>query len=99
MNIWKKITTLAQKKQLDADMSEEMRDHLERRTQANLAGGMSLDEARSAAQRQFGGVEQLKEVAREERSWRWLEEFSRDLRFAFRQLAKSRSEEHTSELQ
>jgi predicted permease len=89
MNLWKKITTLFRKRKLDADMAEEMRAHVERRTQANLAAGMSPDEARYAARRQFGGVEQLKEVAREQRGWRWLEEFSRDFRQGLRSLAKS----------
>ena len=85
----RKISGLFRRKKLDADMAEEMRAHLERRTQANLAAGMSADEARYAAQRQFGGVDQLKEVAREQRGWFWLEELSRDVRFGLRQLAKS----------
>jgi putative ABC transport system permease protein len=73
----------------DAEMAEEMRQHLERRREANIAGGMSPEEARYAAQRQFGGVDQLKEIAREQRSGAWLEQMVRDLRFAARQLAKS----------
>lgn len=70
-------------------MAEEMQDHIERRTQANIASGMSPHEARYAAQRQFGGVEQLKEVAREERGWIGLETTLRDLGFALRQLRKN----------
>jgi putative ABC transport system permease protein len=90
MKLWKKITTLFGKEKLDAEMSEEMREHLERRTRANVDGGMSAEEARYAAQRQFGGMDQLKEVAREERGWRWLQDFSRDGSHALRSLAKSR---------
>ena len=74
---------------LDADMTEEVRQHVEHRTQANLAAGLSPDEARYAAQRSFGGVDQLKEVAREQRGWMALEELLRDFRFALRSLAKS----------
>ncbi|MEO7411893.1 MAG: ABC transporter permease, partial [Opitutaceae bacterium] len=90
MNFSSKLHSFFRRKTLDAEMAEEMRGHLERRTQANLAAGMSPDEARYAAQRQFGGVDQLKEVARHERSGRWLEPFFRDLRHATRLLAKER---------
>ena len=93
MNLLRKISqrvsALFGKQKLDAEMAEEMRHHLERRTQANLAAGMSADEARFAAQRQFGGVDQLKEIAREQRGWLWLEQSGQDLRYAMRQLAKS----------
>ena len=87
--ISRRVRALFRKETLDADMAEEMRSHLARRTQANLAAGMSADEARFAAQRQFGGVDQIKEVAREQRGSRWLEELLRDFHFAFRQLAKT----------
>ncbi len=89
MNFLRKITVLFRKEKLDAEMAEEMRQHLERRTQANLAAGMSPDEARFAARRQFGGVDQIKEIAREQRGMMWLEQGGQDLRYAFRQLAKS----------
>ncbi|MEO6568802.1 MAG: ABC transporter permease [Opitutaceae bacterium] len=84
-----KFRALFRRKKLDAEMAEEMRQHLERRAQANLAAGLSPEEARYAAQRQFGGVDRLKETARDQRGFLWLEHFGRDLRFAARQLAKS----------
>ncbi len=49
---------------------------------------MSPDEARYAAQRQFGGVEQLKELAREQRGWLWVEQFWQDLGHTMRSLRK-----------
>ncbi|MEO7411898.1 MAG: ABC transporter permease [Opitutaceae bacterium] len=91
MNLLRKLRALLGKKKLDAEMAEEMREHLERRTQANLAAGMSPDEARYAAQRSFGGVDQLKEIAREQRGWLWLEQFGQDLRFAVRGVGKART--------
>lgn len=90
MNFWSRLTAFFRRKKLDADMAEEMREHLARRTEANRAAGMTPDEARYAAQRQFGGVEQLKEIAREQRGWPWLDALGRNLRFAFRQLRKAR---------
>lgn len=82
----RKLVALFRKEKLDADMAEEMRLHLERRTEENIAAGMSSEEARYAAQRKFGGVEQIKEIAREQRGWTGLENFLRDLRSALRYL-------------
>ena len=83
------LKSLFRKSKLDTDMAEEMRQHLENRQQSYIDAGMSPDEARYAAQRAFGGVEQLKEIAREQRSGVWLEQLIRDFRHAFRSLAKS----------
>lgn len=88
MTLFQKLRALFGRKKLDADMAEEMRGHLERRTQANLAAGMSPDEARYAAQRQFGGVEQLREIAREQRTFTWIEQLRQDVRYGLRQMRK-----------
>lgn len=69
-------------------MSEEMQAHLELQIEENIARGMSPDEARYAARRAFGGVEQIKERARDQRGLRWLEELLADTRFALRMLRK-----------
>jgi len=52
-------------------MNAEIQQHLDALTDRNIATGMSLKEARNAALREFGGVEQIKEVAREQRAWMW----------------------------
>jgi predicted permease len=84
-----KFWALFRRKKLDADMDAEMQSHLERRIDANLAAGMSPEEARYAAQRQFGGVDQIKEIARDERGILWLENFLRDFHYGLRNLAKT----------
>src|SRR5258707_3558505 len=84
-----RFRALFQKPRLDREMAEEMRGHVELQTQANLAAGMAPVEARYAAQRQFGGMEQVKEIAREQRSGAWLDQARRDLGHAVRSLAKS----------
>ncbi|MEO5958396.1 MAG: permease prefix domain 1-containing protein [Opitutaceae bacterium] len=91
MNVFRKIHALFRKEKLDAEMSEEMRLHLERRTEENVANGMSPEEARYAALRKFGGVEQAREIARGQRSWVWCEQTAQDLRYALRALRKSPS--------
>src|SRR5437764_7439086 len=50
---------------------------------------MSASDARNAALREFGGVEQIKEVAREQRVWRWADEFVQDFRFGTRMLLRT----------
>lgn len=89
MTLLRKLRAVFRRETLDADMAEEMRDHLERRIQANLAAGMAPEEARYAAQRIFGGVDQWKERAREDRGWIWPETLQREFGHAFRSLRKT----------
>jgi hypothetical protein len=89
MKLLKKIKALFRRPQLDADMSEEMRLHLEQLTEENVAAGMASADARYAALRKFGGVEQAKERCREQRGGLWLEQTLRDARHAARQLRRS----------
>jgi len=51
--------------------------------------GMSPDDARLAAKRAYGGVEQAKQAHRDERSLLWIEQTVQDLRYALRMLTKS----------
>ncbi|MEO6568535.1 MAG: ABC transporter permease, partial [Opitutaceae bacterium] len=91
MKFWHKFTALFRAKKLDAEMSEEMRLHLERRVEENIADGMSAEEARFAARRKFGGVEQVKEVAREQRGFLWIEQTKQDISHALRALVRNKS--------
>ncbi|MCX6953490.1 MAG: permease prefix domain 1-containing protein, partial [Verrucomicrobia bacterium] len=80
---------LLRRRRLDADLAEELRLHLEHRTEENIAAGMSPADARDAATRQFGGVEQVKERCRDARRWTGLEQLLQDLRFAVRSLLRT----------
>src|ERR1035441_8148712 len=53
------------------------------------AAGMSLEDARIQARRAYGGVEQAKELHREERSVLWLEQTIQDMHYACRSLLKT----------
>lgn len=74
--------------QVEEEMDEEMRFHLEMATQRNLGRGLSEREARRQAALQFGGAESFKEEARSEQRAMWFENFLSDVRFAFRMLRK-----------
>src|SRR3989442_6058788 len=84
-----RLLGLFRKNRRDAEMAEEIQQHLDLLTERNIAAGMLPHEARNAALRQFGGVEQIKETAREQRVWRWADEFLQDIRFGARMLWRS----------
>ena len=73
----------------NSEMAAEIQTHLDLLTERNIAAGMSATDARNAALREFGGVEQIKETAREQRIWRWADEFIQDARFGARMLLRA----------
>src|SRR5262249_32615408 len=81
-----RFRSLARRDDVERDLDDEMRDHIERATAANVRRGMSPSAARTAALREFGGVEDHKEEARDQRGTRWVEEFVADVRFALRSI-------------
>src|SRR6266699_3405885 len=87
--VQRRIEGLFQKRKLDSEMEEEMRGHIEMRTRENIEAGMSAEEARYAAMRQFGWVDNIKETCREQRGVTWLEHFIQDLRYGARMLRKN----------
>jgi len=74
---------------LDADLDEEVREHIELAVEENLRKGMTAKEARTAALREFGGTTQVKEQYRVQRGLPLVETLARDIRFGVRQLRKS----------
>jgi predicted permease len=93
MNRLKKIQSrfraLFQKRKLDMEMEEEMRSHIEMRTQQNIDAGAKTEEARYTALRQFGWVESIVETCREQRGVSWVENLLKDVRYGGRMLGKS----------
>ena len=59
-----RLLGLVYKNRREAEMAEEIQQHVDLLTERNIAAGMSSTDARNAALRQFGGVEQIREVAR-----------------------------------
>jgi predicted permease len=84
-----RLAGLFRKARLDQEFDEEVRSHLEMLTEENLRQGMPPEEARYAALRSFGGVEQVKEASRDVRGPRFLEDFAQDVRSVCRTLVKS----------
>ncbi len=83
-----KIRALIGKKKKEAEMTEEMRQHIERQTEAHVAAGLNPGEARYRAMKEFGNVASIQEQCREQRGWLWLEQAGQDLGYAVRQLLR-----------
>jgi predicted permease len=77
------------KRNLDQELADEIQSHLEMQIEDNQRQGMSAEEARYAALRKFGGMEQVKEIYRERRSLLLVETFLRDLGYGVRMLRRS----------
>jgi predicted permease len=74
---------------MEGELDAELRFHIEKEIEQNLARGMDLAEARRAALVEFGGAERIREECRDVRGVRLLAELLQDLRYARRVLTKS----------
>ncbi|HEX2855666.1 MAG TPA: ABC transporter permease [Opitutaceae bacterium] len=83
---FRRLRRLLFRRATETEMDEEMRHHFETEVERNVAAGMSREEARYAAQRSFGGLDQIKERCRDERQWVWISQLGQDLRYAFQGL-------------
>ena len=85
------LKQLFSRRRLYNDLSEEIREHLDEKTEELVANGMSRKEAAHAARREFGNITLVEQDSRE--VWRWpcLESFFADVRYALRTLRKNPS--------
>jgi putative ABC transport system permease protein len=83
------IRALFRSARVDADLADELRFHIERETESNVARGMPTDAACRAARLKFGSVDDVLERAREDRPGASLRQALRDIRFGGRLLVKS----------
>ncbi|HKQ92034.1 MAG TPA: ABC transporter permease [Blastocatellia bacterium] len=74
------------KSEMERELDEELRYHIEQQTEQNIRLGMNPEEAKQSALKSFGGVEQAKERSRDARGVRWLENCWQDIRFGVRML-------------
>jgi len=77
------------RRKLEGEFSEEIQAHLEMLAEEHMRRGMTPDEARLAARRSFGGVEQIREEHREGRGLMPLDRLAADLSYAFRMMRRS----------
>ena len=73
----------------DQELDDELRDHLERKTEEYVAQGMTQEKAHRRARLDLGGIEQTKEKCRDARHVNWIQDVWQDLRYGLRMLRKS----------
>src|SRR6266851_2159345 len=84
-----RLRSIFHKNQAELDLSEELQFHLQNQIEEYVAQGMNRKEARHAAFRSLGGIEQAKEECRDARKVNVIDNFLQDLRIGFRMLRRS----------
>ena len=83
------VRSIVRRSRVEQELDRELRFHLDQQFEENLAAGMAPAEARYAALRRLGGVEQIKEKCRDMRRMNYIENLSQDVQYGLRMLAKS----------
>jgi hypothetical protein len=84
-----RLRSLLRWAQAGRELDDELRDHLERKTEEYVAKGMAQQEARRQARLDLGGIEQIEEKCSEVRKIKWIQDSVQDLHFGSRMLCKS----------
>jgi predicted permease len=84
-----RLRGLFSKQKGENELTDEIQSHIEMQIEDLVRQGMSPEEARYVALRKFGGVDQVKETYRDQRTLSWIETFFRDLRYGLRMLRRS----------
>src|ERR1051326_4423850 len=84
-----RLKSILRRGRVERELDEELQFHLENKIEEGIAGGHSPREARLAALRAMGGVEQRKEEMRDMRRIHWLTDFVDDIHYAIRSLRRA----------
>src|SRR6202012_2217996 len=84
-----RLRNLLASRRAEQELAREVAAHLTLLADEFERSGMPPEEARLAARRAYGGVEQAKQAHRDERSLLWIEQTMQDLRYGLRTLSKS----------
>ncbi len=84
--IFLRLRTIFHRDRVERELDEELQFHIEQRTAAEIAAGLSAADARRAALLALGGIEQRKEECRDTLGVRFIDDLARDLRCTWRSL-------------
>jgi predicted permease len=84
-----RLRSLFRRREMDAEVDDELRDHLEREAEKYQRAGVDPHEAMRRARLALGGSEQVKQQCRESRGTKFIEDLLQDLRYAMRSFAKT----------
>jgi putative ABC transport system permease protein len=85
-----RFRSLFKRSRVEQELSDELRFHIEKLIEENVAKGMTPEEARYAALRELGGVDQIKEECRDMRRVNYIENLLQDVRYGLRMLVRNR---------
>src|SRR5262245_65751143 len=85
-----RLRSLFRRSQVEQELDEEIRYHLDRQIEELIAKGMTPEEARYAALRAMGGIERRKEERRDTRRVGFIEDVMQDLGHGLRTLLRRR---------
>ena len=80
------LSTILGRSRMEADLAEELRFHIQSRTEHLMRSGLSASEAERQARIEFGAVEAYKESCREASGLAWFDELRGNLRYTLRTL-------------
>ena len=83
-----RFAALLRRDRFERELDDEIRAHLELAERDARARGLSAEEARREARLAFGGIEQMKESHRDDRSTLWIDSFLKDVRYAIASLKR-----------
>jgi putative ABC transport system permease protein len=83
-----RVVALFGSSRIDRELDDEVLAHLELAERDAIARGLDPIEARREARRQFGGVEQMKEAHRDDRSAMWIDHLIKDARYGLASLRR-----------
>ena len=83
------LTRLFRRRSVDREIKEEVESHLAMRAEFNERAGLSREDARQTARRQFGNPASIRETLYDFHRFRWLQTLTRDLKYVIRGLVGS----------
>src|SRR5262245_57232959 len=86
-----RLRSLMRRDRVEHEIDAELRFHLDRQIEENIAGGMTAQDAQRAAMRSVGSLIRIKEECRESLGLRVLDQCRQDVTYAIRTLTKSRA--------
>jgi predicted permease len=84
-----RLKSILRGRRVERELDEELQFHLDHKIEEGIASGLSPREARYAAIRAMGGLEQRKEEMRDMRRIHWLTDFLDDVHYAIRSLRRT----------
>ena len=84
-----RVRHVGRRLRFDQELEVEIRFHIDTRVEELQRSGLSSDEARTQARREFGSVIRTREESREAWRFGWLEDLAADLRYGSRAFRRS----------